>query len=92
MLGLCTKFYTVIFVRWSSGNMFVSETGGQRFKSLAGEIGHSVDTARHRCEISFKGAVLPGPNDADMGPAYPLHVSAYTYCEYNKRCDLIGKS
>ena len=24
--------------------------------------------ARHRCDISSKGAVLPGRNDAEMGP------------------------
>ena len=70
MLGLYTKIYTVIFVIWSSGNMFVSETVGQRFKSLARVIGLSVNTARHRCNISLKGAELLGRNDAEMAPAY----------------------
>ena len=29
---------------------------------------------RHRCEISPKGAVLPGRNDAEMGTANSLHA------------------
>ena len=45
-----------------------------------------LPTARHRCDISSKEAVLPGRNDAEMGPATSLHVSAY-YSEYNKRKD-----
>ena len=36
-----------------------------------------LPTARHRCDISSKGAVLPGRNDAEMGPANSLHASAY---------------
>ena len=47
-----------------------------------------LPTARHRCNISLKGAVLPGRNDAEMGPANSLHASAF-YSEYNKRFDLI---
>ena len=35
-----------------------------------------LPTARHRCDISSKGAVLPGRNDAEMGPANSLHASA----------------
>ena len=34
-----------------------------------------LPTARQRCNISSKGAVLPGRNDAEMGPANSLHVS-----------------
>ena len=30
--------------------------------------------ARHRCNISSKGAVLPGRSDVDMGPANSLHA------------------
>ena len=30
--------------------------------------------APNRCNISLKGAVLPGRNDTDMGPANVLHV------------------
>ena len=36
--------------------------------------------------ISSKGAVLPGRNDAEMGPANSLHASAY-YSEYNEIFD-----
>ena len=43
--------------------------------------------ARHRCDISSKGAVLPGRNDAEIGPANSLHASAY-YSKYNERFDL----
>ena len=48
-----------------------------------------LPTACHRCDISSKGAVLPRRNDAKMGPANSLHVSAY-YSKYNERFDLIG--
>ena len=34
-----------------------------------------LPTACQRCDISSKGAVLPGRNDAEMGPANSLHVS-----------------
>ena len=40
-----------------------------------------LPTARHRCDISSKGAVLPGRNDAEMGPANSLQ-------EYNERFDM----
>ena len=47
-----------------------------------------LPTARYRCDISFKGAVLPGRNDAEIGPANSLHALAY-YSEYNERFDLM---
>ena len=34
-----------------------------------------LPTARHCCDISSKGAVLLGHNDAEMGPANSLHAS-----------------
>ena len=43
---------------------------------------------RHRCDISLKKAVLPGRNDAEMGPANSLQALAY-YSKYNERLDLI---
>ena len=49
-----------------------------------------LPTARHHCDISSKGAVLPGRNDAEMGPANSLHASAY-YSKYNERFDLINE-
>ena len=35
-----------------------------------------LPTTRHRCDISWKGAVLPGRSDAEMGPANSFHASA----------------
>ena len=40
--------------------------------------------------ISSNGAVLPGRNDAKMGPANSLHASALC-SEYNERFTLIHK-
>ena len=34
-----------------------------------------LSTARHRCDISLKRAVLPVRNDAEIDPSY-LHISA----------------
>ena len=48
-----------------------------------------LPTARHRCDISSQEAVLPGYNDAEMGPANSLQASAYYTVEYNERFDLI---
>ena len=33
-------------------------------------------TACHRCYVSSKGVVLPGRNEAEMGPANSLHATA----------------
>ena len=41
--------------------------------------------ARRPCDISSKGAVLPGCNDTEMGPN-SLHSLAY-YSKYNERFD-----
>ena len=59
---------------------------GLRFKSRAGQMGHSV--ANGCCNISLKrAAVLTGRNFVlIIGPANSLHVSAY-YSEYNERFD-----
>ena len=72
---------------WSSGNALVSGVGGLRFKSRTGQIGHSVTNGSPPLRYSSKGAVLPGRNDAEMGPANSLHSSTY-YSEYNERYDL----
>ena len=39
---------------WSSGNAFVSGAGGQRFKSRAGQIGHSVANSSPPLQHFFK--------------------------------------
>ena len=54
---------------WLSVNAFVSEAEGLRFKSQAGQTAHNVANASPRCNISPKGAVLPGRNDLEMGSA-----------------------
>ena len=46
-------------VSWLSGNAFGSGAGSMRIKSRANQIG-VLPKARHRCNISSKGAVLPG--------------------------------
>ena len=85
--GFQTRFLNYHFRSWSSGNAFVSGAEGLRFKSRAGQIGHSVANGSHRCDISSKGAVLPGRYDAEMGPANSLQASAY-YSECNERFDM----
>ena len=35
-----------------------------------------LPAARYRCDVSSKGAVLPGRNDATEGPANSFHASA----------------
>ena len=45
-----------LLASWSSGNAFVSGAGSLRFKSWAGQVGHSVANG---CNISWNGAVLP---------------------------------
>ena len=56
-------------------------------KSRAGQFGHSVADGLPLLQ-HFKGAVLPGRRDAEMGPANSLHTSAY-YSKFNERFDLI---
>ena len=69
-------------------NALVSGEGGLRFKSRTSQIGHSVTNGSPPLRLSSKEAVLPGRNDAEMGPANSLYASAY-YSEYNERFDLI---
>ena len=73
--------------RRSTGNAFFSN-GRSEVQIPACQIGHSLPTAHHRCNISLKGDVLPWRNDTGIGRANSLHASAY-YNEYNKRFDLI---
>ena len=83
--------YTVLQILafcWSSGNAFVSGAGGLRFKARAVKSDTVLPTARHRCNISSKGVVLLGCNDAEIGPANSFHSSSY-YRVYNERFDLI---
>ena len=81
------QYFSFQPANWSSGNALVSGAGGLRFNSRTGQIGHSVTNGSPPLRHSSKGAVLPGRNDAEMGPAHSLHASAY-YSEYNDRFDL----
>ena len=63
--------------RWSSAKMRLSlerEVCGSNFGSVKSDT--VLPKARHRCDISSNGAVLPERNDAEMGPANSLHASA----------------
>ena len=50
-------------VSCSSGNTFVYGAVGLRFKPRAVKLDTVLLTARHRSDISSKGAVLDGRND-----------------------------
>ena len=62
------------------------EIWGSNLRPVKSDTG--LPTARHRCDISSKEALLIGRKDAEMGPANSLHSLAY-YDEYNERFDLI---
>ena len=55
----------------SSGNAFVFGAGSLRFKSRAGQIENRADN-----DISSKGIVLLGRNNAEVGLANSLHALA----------------
>ena len=59
----------MVTASWWSGNEFVFEAGGLRFKSSAGQIEYS---ATNGCQK----AVLRGRKDAEMRPANSLHALA----------------
>ena len=55
-----------------------------------------LPTARHRCDISSRRAVLPGRNDAKIGPTNLLHASVYYKSDTvlptaRHRCDISSK-
>ena len=87
-LPVSWSFQMALPVSWSSGKAFASGAGGLRFKSRGIKSDTVFGTTRHRCEVSSKGAVLPGRNDAEMGPANSLHASAY-YSKRNERFNLV---
>ena len=51
------------------------EAGGSNFGSVKSNT--ELPTARHRCNIASKEAVLPERSDAEMDLANSLHASAY---------------
>ena len=66
--------------RWRVVGNTVSDLTYQRCKPRNSRSRDERFTARptawHRSDISSKEAVLPGRNDAEMGPANSLHASA----------------
>ena len=66
--------FTVVPTSRSSGNIFVYSAG-----SLDSNLSHvksntELPTARLRCDISLKGAVLPGHNDAEINHTNSLQL------------------
>ena len=58
------------FLSWSSGNASVSEAGGLRLKSRAGQIGHRVANGSPLGRHFFEGShIALRRNDAEIGPA-----------------------
>ena len=55
--------FRLVLASWSSGNTFVSGLRGLSMKSLAGKLDTVLPTARHRCDIFSKAALLPRRND-----------------------------
>ena len=59
-----------------SGNGFVFGAGDMRSNIGPVKTDTMLPTARHRCDISSKGFVLPGRIDAKTDPANSLYASA----------------
>ena len=59
----------IIPASWSSGNAFVSGARGPKFKSRAGQFGHSVVDGSPPLRHFFKKVALPGHSDAKIGAA-----------------------
>ena len=75
------------YASWSSGNAFVSGAGGLRFKSRAGQIGHSVADGSPSLRYFSERSCVARRNDAEIGPVNLLQASAY-YSEHNERLNL----
>ena len=65
---------------WSSGYAFVSGAGGLKLKFLPVKLNTVLPKARHHCNISSNGAVLPGRHNAKTG-IYTLRLNS----EYKER-------
>ena len=70
-LNLIIPFY-IIVCRAVTGSSLKREVWGSNLGLVKSDT--VLPTARHRCDISSKGAVLPGRNDAETGPANSLHA------------------
>ena len=61
---------------WSRDDSFVTETGGLRFKSRAGQIGHTVADGSPPLQHCVLQRSCVARADAEMGPENSLHASA----------------
>ena len=93
-MPICVLFaHAIIFsvnlpISWSSGIAFVFGVEGLRFKSRAGQIGHSVTFGSPPLRQFFeRRCVAYRRNNPEMSPASLLHVSAQ-YAKYRMK-DLI---
>ena len=64
-LNLPASYSRTVTRRWMEREVWGSSLGPVKSDTV-------LPTARHRCDISSKGALLPGRNDAQMGPANSL--------------------
>ena len=84
--GICRSFlsdYASPNYQWGDANSWSGDASPRVLPTI-----WVLPTARHRCDISSKGAVLPRRNDAEMGPDNSLHALALC-SKYNKKFDLI---
>ena len=56
------------FFSWSSSNAFVSEAGGLRFKSRAGQIEHSVANGSPPLRLFFESSCVARAQRRGDGP------------------------
>ena len=61
-------------VSWSSGNAFVCEAGGLRFKSRADQIGHSVANGSPPLQYFFERRCVAQAQWCGDGPAKSFHA------------------
>ena len=81
------KFNQIQPASWSNGNVFVSEAGGLRCKSRAGQVGSGVANCSAPLQHFFERSCVAGRNDTEMRPKNSLHASA-KYSEYNEKLNV----
>ena len=68
-------------VSWSSGNAFVSQAGGLRFKSPTSQIGHKVaNSSPPRLHFFKRSYFVRRRNDAEMAPQTRYTLRRNTAC------------
>ena len=84
-----TRGRLTVNTAWEVGQAVTRSSLKQVWGSNLGPVNSDtvLPTVRYRSDIS-KEAMLPGRNDAEMGPANSLHASVY-YSEYIERFDFL---